>query len=151
MSTYKSKRTFQSHAAPSFSAVIFVAGDVDVARQVCREHTLEVPLCVNLAPVDYVYTGGMESGVRVELINYPRFDTPSERIYEKALDLAYRLMDRLCQVSCSVMTPSRTVWLTCREEDQRRAGACQRCAAADLPACACNDIPIACTDLPPCE
>lgn len=96
--------------APTHWAHIFIAGDMDVARQVCREHCMSVGLCVTVEPVDYVYTGGAEAGVRVGLINYPRFPADPQEIDAKARALAEALMQRLCQRSYTIMTPSTTTW-----------------------------------------
>lgn len=55
--------------APTIRYDILIAGDLAVARQVCREHCIEVRSCVSVEPLDIVYSGGMEAGVRVGLIN----------------------------------------------------------------------------------
>ena len=93
---------------------IFIAGDIDQAKQVCREHCFEVGLCVTIEPVTYIYTGGEEEGVRVGLINYPRFPATEDQIAEKARCLADRLMRRLCQHSYSIVGPDETGWFSRR-------------------------------------
>ena len=103
-------------SAPTVRVDIFIAGDLDVAKQVCREYCLEVGLCVTVEPVAYVYTGGEETGVRVGLINYPRFPATESEIAAKAQGLADRLMHRLCQFSYSIVTPSETTWFSRRPE-----------------------------------
>lgn len=103
-------------SAPTVRVDIFIAGDLDVAKQVCREHCLEVGLCVTVEPVAYIYTGGEEAGVRVGLINYPRFPATESEIAEKAQGLADRLMHRLCQLSYSIVTPTETTWFSRRPE-----------------------------------
>lgn len=103
--------------APTHWAHIYIAGDLAVARQACREHCHRVGLCVTVEPVDYVFTGGAESGVRVGLINYPRFPACPAEIDSKVDLLARFLLDRLCQLSCSIVTPESTIWLTRRPDE----------------------------------
>lgn len=93
---------------------IFIAGDVEQAKQVCREYCFDAGLCVTVKPVTYIYTGGEESGVRVGLINYPRFPSTEGELRVKARDLAETLMRRLCQHSFSIVGPDRTDWYSRR-------------------------------------
>lgn len=98
---------------------IYMAGDIAHARQVCREYCFEIGLCVHCEAVDYIYTGGEESGFRVGLINYPRFPTSTDDLYNTAEALARRLMDRLCQHSFTIVGPNTTTWISRREDDPR--------------------------------
>lgn len=95
---------------------IFIAGDIWHAKRVCREYCFSVGLCVTVEPVDYIYTGGEEAGVRIGLINYPRFPTTEAELFEKATKLAGRLLGHLCQHSYAIVGPRETVWFTRREE-----------------------------------
>jgi len=101
--------------ATTFRAEIFIAGDYQDALRACREFVM-VGACVSVSPCDFVYTGGAESGVRVLLINYPRFPKPSDDIMKQAVELAEFLIERLFQSSASVVSDSGTLWLTRREE-----------------------------------
>jgi hypothetical protein len=103
-------------SAPTIQLDIFIAGDFARAKQICREYCLEVGLCVTIAPVDYVYTGGEESGVRVGLINYPRFPADVLELENKAYALAHRLMLGLCQHSFSIVGCDKTEWFSRRPE-----------------------------------
>jgi hypothetical protein len=100
--------------APTIRYDIFIAGDLEQAKQVCREYCFEVGLCVTVEPVTYIYTGGEEVGVRVGLINYPRFPAEIGEIKGKAEALAVRLMVRLCQHSYSIVGPEETEWVSRR-------------------------------------
>lgn len=100
----------QQLSTPTFWAHIFIAGDLEQAKQVCRSHCFTAGLCVTIEPVTYVYTGGQEDGVRVGLINYPRFPASDDQILRTAKDLAYRLREELCQNSFSIMTPAETIF-----------------------------------------
>lgn len=93
---------------------IFIAGDLAQAKQVCREFCFEQGLCVTVEPVAFIYTGGEESGVRVGLINYPRFPSDLERLRTRAHELADTLVQRLCQHSYSIVGPDVTAWVSRR-------------------------------------
>jgi hypothetical protein len=100
--------------APTLRFDIFIAGDIAQAKQVCREWCMEVGACVTVEPVDYIYTGGEESGVRIGFINYPRFPSDEATIFNRAAALADRLMQRLCQHSYSIVGPTHTAWYSRR-------------------------------------
>ena len=59
---------------------------------------------------------GEEAGVRVGLINYPRFPTTFEALQQTAFDLANMLKSRLCQHSYSIVGPAETNWHSDRED-----------------------------------
>ncbi len=100
----------------TISVSIFIGGDLAQAKQVCREWCMSVGACVTVEPVDFIYTGGEEAGVRVGFINYPRFQADEACIVERATALALLLVDRLCQQSFSIVAPTETVWHSRREE-----------------------------------
>ena len=100
--------------APTIRVDVFIAGDLDQAKQVCREFCFEKGLCVTVEPISYIYTGGEESGARVGIINYPRFPSDLEILRGQAHELATALLERLCQHSYSVVGPDKTEWLTRR-------------------------------------
>lgn len=97
----------------TYTAIIFIAGDYLQAKQVCREFCRR-GLCVTIEPTCYIYTGGEESGVRVGLINYPRFPSDEATIIKTALELAELLRQKLCQQSYSIVTPTKTIWESSR-------------------------------------
>jgi hypothetical protein len=101
---------------PTYWARIYIAGDLDTIKQVCREHCMEVGLCVTVEPTTYIYTGGEESGAVVGLINYPRFPSDLSELLAKAEALAMKIMERCCQLSFSIMTPETTTWHSRRPE-----------------------------------
>lgn len=102
--------------SPTIRVDIFMAGDVSIAKQVCREVCFDVGLCVHVEQVDFIYTGGEEAGFRVGLINYPRFPSSLEDITETATALANQLLDRLCQHSYSIVGPIETIWFSRRPD-----------------------------------
>lgn len=99
---------------PTVRVDIFIAGDLQQAKQVCREWCMEVGACVTVEPTDYIYTGGEESGVRIGFINYPRFPSDEGTITDRAISLADLLMVRLCQQSYSIVSPEETLWVSRR-------------------------------------
>lgn len=94
---------------------IYIGGDIDVAKQACREFCFDVGLCVTVEAVSFIYTGGEEAGVKIGLINYPRFPTNFDDLSDKATNLANVLLDRLCQNSYSIVGPHFTEWHSRRD------------------------------------
>jgi hypothetical protein len=96
---------------------IFIAGDLNQAKQTCRSECFSRGLCVTVEPVTYIYTGGEEQGVRVGLINYPRFPSDFEALQRRARELAHQLMHDLYQHSYSIVGPEETEWFSRRPEN----------------------------------
>lgn len=113
--------TMRTKDAPTIRVDIFIAGDLEQAKQACREWCMEVGACVTVEPAFYIYTGGEEAGVRVGFINYPRFPSDAEAITARAEDLAELLMHRLCQHSYSIVGPETTRWYSRRPADAGEA------------------------------
>jgi len=97
-------------------AKIFIAGPIEIAKQICREECLREGLCVTVDPTSYIYTGGEEEGVVIGFINYPRFPSNEFMLYNRACALAQLLIKEMGQTSASVMTSYRTTWFSNREE-----------------------------------
>ena len=93
----------------TFYCNIFVAGDIAIIKQICREHCFEVGLCVTVTPTDYIYTGGEEAGAIIGLINYPRFPEDAHKIILKATKLGRILMEKCFQKSFSITMPGKTI------------------------------------------
>lgn len=102
--------------SPSFSVQIYIAGNRTDAAKICREFCFNVGYCVTVSDTEYVYTGGMESGVVIGLINYPRFPREPGEILKVAEQLGMALMTGLCQHSFSIVTPQDTYWHSRRPE-----------------------------------
>lgn len=101
--------------SPTYTAAIYVAGPQVEAEQICRQFVLE-GLCVTVEPVEFIYTGGQERGVRIGLINYPRFPSEPASILATAERLANALIDGMHQHSASIVASDQTIWLSRREE-----------------------------------
>ena len=95
---------------------IYIAGDFADAKRVCRKFCAE-GLCVTVEPTTFVYTGGAEDGVRIRLINYPRFPTDVPTLVATAERLGDLLRAELCQSSYSIVGPSETIFKSWREQD----------------------------------
>lgn len=102
---------------PTYTVAIYLAGDLADARRICREFCMR-GLCVTVEPIEFIYTGGAETGVRVGLINYPRFPAKPEAIFAAAEELARVLIEGLHQHSASIVATDKTVWLSRRPEHQ---------------------------------
>lgn len=102
--------------AETWAATIWIAGDLPDIRLACRHYTLK-GLCVTVTPTTFVFTGGVEEGAAIGLINYPRFPKEASELDREAESFAHWLVERLCQQSCSVVMPSRTIWLSRRTDE----------------------------------
>lgn len=101
----------------SYPVSIFIAGEPWRAQNVCSDFCNAVGLCVTVTEAAYEFTGGYEQGVIVGLINYPRFPSTPEAIWERAEQLASILCERLDQQSYTIQAPDKTVWFSHRAED----------------------------------
>lgn len=102
-------------SCPPYPVSIFMAGDYNIARELCREYCDETGFCVTLTPTSYIYTGGEELGFIVGLINYPRFPTTPPDIANRAAALADRLRIGLGQESYTIQLPDMAIWHSWRE------------------------------------
>lgn len=97
-------------STPTYQIKIFIAGDYDEAIGICRRFCRDTSWCVSVSRRDYVYTGGMESGVCIEAISYSRFPEDAERIKDKIEDLAEILCRGLCQKSYTIIDGVESVY-----------------------------------------
>jgi hypothetical protein len=103
--------------ARSFPVSIYIAGSYSKAIKLVQEYCDEVGYCVTVESTYYVYKGGSEHGIRVGLINYPRFPSDPSTITKKAFEIAEKLRVGLNQESYSVETPLETIWYSYRTGD----------------------------------
>jgi len=97
----------------TYTLSIYMAGDIATAKQVCREFC-RIGFCVTTEPLTFIYSGGEEKGFRIGVINYPRFPSSPDTLWEQTTLLANTLRSRLCQHSYSIVSPDKTVWDSCR-------------------------------------
>ncbi|HEY1034609.1 MAG TPA: hypothetical protein VGE09_06480 [Pseudoxanthomonas sp.] len=99
-------------SGPTFWARLYLAGPIEVAKQILRADVMREGLCVTIEPTHYIYTGGEQSGYVVGLINYPRFPATQEVVTTRARGLLMLLLDETHQKSGLLMTPESTEWYT---------------------------------------
>ena len=105
-------------SSPTLNVRIWITGDVNKIRDVCRRWCTMKGACVTVTPTEYIYTGGAETGAVVGFINYPRFPTNETTLVNKAHELALLLIRRCNQLSCTVEGPTTTVFFSRREETE---------------------------------
>lgn len=102
---------------PTYNVTVYIAGDIADVRRSLRQQCIEEGLCVTMMPLDFVYTAGLEAGVAIGFVTYPRFvKTPAE-IVARAEVVARRLMTDLCQHSALIVADDKTRWLSIRPAD----------------------------------
>ena len=103
--------------APTHVIKIYIAGDRNLARQVLQKYVMK-GLCVSISEEEYIYTMGNETGIVVNLINYPRFPKTHEEMLGEATELAEHLIEELHQGSCTVVDYSgKSYFISRRPED----------------------------------
>lgn len=95
----------------TISIRIYIAGNYDDAISICRVFC-EDGFCVSVQKSDFVYKYGMESGVVVNIINYPRFPESEESLMKKARVLAGSLMVGMSQGSYSIQSGNNTLFFS---------------------------------------
>jgi hypothetical protein len=106
----------------TFEAKIYVGREISMGRNFGRiitvplkdiENSLQeycnlMGFCVSLTETKFIYTDGIEPGVIVGLINYPRFPKEVQEIKRKAFEIA-RFLKKLChQQRCSIVMSDLT-------------------------------------------
>lgn len=102
--------------AKSHRTSIFIGGDYNQAKHICRKFTFENTLCVNVKKCDFIYYGGEQSGVEVELIQYSRFPSTISENMQMARKLCNKLMDGLYQKSATIINNKESIYITNQDE-----------------------------------
>lgn len=100
----------------SYWVKIYIAGPIEVAKQIIRREAKAQGMCVTIEPTTYVYTGGEEVGYVVGFINYPRFPASPDDIWARADKLAETLKQETYQSSYTIMDPNKSFFVTDRKE-----------------------------------
>ncbi len=114
----KTRHFVAKNTSKSFYATIHIAGDIKYAGLLIRQWTMR-GACVQLAECDYIYTGGMERGMTVRIIQYPRFERHENEILDMAVELGTFLAQELCQISFSIETPHNTTYYQAEGYEKR--------------------------------
>lgn len=102
---------------PTCTITVYLAGDYRSGVESLRRQCLEDGLCVTVTRTTFVYTAGAESGIAVGIQNYPRFPKSPGDLWDRAKQLATRLMTDLCQHSSMIVGPDQTLWLSRRPQE----------------------------------
>lgn len=96
----------------TYQATIWIAGDIESAKQVIRERAYYDGMCVTVTPTTFIYTGGEESGVSLGICEYPRFPRPHAEILEAARHLVSVLLPALNQRTALIVATDVTEWIS---------------------------------------
>lgn len=99
-----------------WEALVYVGGDVGAGEMVCREICFPKGLCVTVMPCKYIFAGGTENGMRVGLIQYPKFPKSRDAILLQAINVGIKIAEANYQWSFSVVTPEQNIWFSRRKE-----------------------------------
>ena len=81
-------------------------------ERICQNFVDKEKDCVTVTPTKFIYTGGIEEGVVVGFIQYPRFPMHSKEITDRAVKLAEELMKELNQCRVTVTTPEWSIMIS---------------------------------------
>jgi len=102
---------------PTRIVELFMAGDIEHAKQIVRRFCMDRPCCVTVTQTSFIYRGGEEAGFVVAFRNYPRFPTDQYTMRQAAADLGETLRAELAQDSyMAVDHGGQTTWSTTRRE-----------------------------------
>lgn len=99
-------------------ADIYIAGDYARAVEICERFCTDNGYCVTVDPTTFVYKFGKEQGVRVGLIDYPRFPQSQGDMEWRARQIADLLLTGLNQGSYTIVGPMKSIFVSRREQDQ---------------------------------
>jgi hypothetical protein len=109
--------TFTTREEKTYWVRIYLSGSLPHIEQICRSYCLDVGLCVTIEATRFIYTGGEETGAVIGLINYPRFPSKPQELWETARYLALTLLEKTYQHSVLLMSPDSTEWITQRPQE----------------------------------
>lgn len=106
---------------PTYKINLYMAGDITFAKRFLRKECYppNKGLCVTVISTTYIYTGGEEEGFIVGFVNYPRFPTTKDLLWDRARGIAIKMLSELGQFSCLLVGDDRTEWLSDRPEDNK--------------------------------
>lgn len=96
-----------------------MAGNLEVAKQSCREFCVNNNLCVNIFKTDYIYRCGEEDGFCVEIINYPKYPETENDMKILSNKLAQQIMIDCCQKSYTIFNENKTYFYSREDEFAR--------------------------------
>ena len=105
----------QSSSCDTVEVSLYMAGDIEHAKQVIRLYCKYNPTCVTVTPTTFIYRGGEEVGFVVAFRNYPRFPSDLAALESHAAVIADELREQLGQDSHMIVTATGTTWSTDRD------------------------------------
>lgn len=105
-------------ASPSYTVSIYCTGDKARLYAAIQETVDKMGLCVSIFPCDYLFTGGMESGYEVRLINYPRFPVSDTEMVYKANKVCETIFTVNPKGSLTMVLPHVSYFMSNREGDK---------------------------------
>ena len=99
----------------TWTAQIWVGGDIIQARQRLRELCFPKGLCATITPTEYMYAGGEEAGFVVGMIQYPPFPESEKALESKAIKVGKALAETSFQWSFSIVMPKKTLYFSRRK------------------------------------
>jgi hypothetical protein len=101
----------------TYRVSVFIAGFPETVKHILARECEKEGLCVTVKKCDFVYTNGLEKGVEIGFVNYPRFPKPAIQIYDRACKIAEILIKETYQRSALVVGDSTTKWIYTKESN----------------------------------
>lgn len=101
----------------SYWCKIYIAGDYQQIVSLCRKFCFDFPFCVSIKKSVYVYQGGVEEGVEIDIIHYAKFPRTNKELLDITTSLANKILEDQAQWSYSILTPDKSIWFSRREQD----------------------------------
>lgn len=83
----------------------------EISFKICSAYCDRVGLGLTFTDTEFIYVKGNEPGIKIGLINYPRYPSTNEEIVAHALRIAESLKRELNQHRISIVTPVKTYLL----------------------------------------
>jgi len=110
------------HYAETFTATIYCGfkpgydgmedyESMSLAEVVCQEYCNKYGAGFTIEPTKFIYTNGRENGVKIGLINYPRFPKRPIEIKNIAIQIAAELKEVFKQHRVSIVCSDETIMI----------------------------------------
>jgi len=108
---------FQLNSVETFTATIYCGfkegydGEeyaYSIGERVCQEYCDVFGMGLTIEPTTFIYKNGKEHGMRVGLINYPRFPKKPIEIKNIAIEIAHKLKEAYGQLRVSIVCSDDT-------------------------------------------
>jgi hypothetical protein len=99
----------------SYWVKIYASGPIEEAKQIIRRECKKEGLCITIDPTTFIYTGGEENGYVIGFINYPRFSSDNDSIWNRAEKIARILLEETYQSSVLIMSFDKCLWISNRD------------------------------------